>query len=75
MGNRRGSAPAKFYGKEQSQLKQFLFRLFEDGCPPEEALQAVRSRFDADDLLRARAMSARSEASTAKDVRGPRGKG
>jgi len=74
MGNRKTPASTVFGGREQSHLKQFLFKLFEDGCPPEEALQAMRNRFDAEDFARARAMGPKLDGSASKDARGPRGK-
>lgn len=75
MGKRRSSIPSSIAGREQTHLKQFLFRLFEDGCPPEEALQTLRKRFDAEDFARVRETAAKLDLPASKDMRGPRGKG
>ena len=75
MGKRTDTKASTFAGREQTNLKQFLFRLYEDGCPPEEALRALRTRFDAQDFARAREIAAKPEAPAPRDVRGPRGKG
>ena len=76
MAKRKVPAPSSFAGREQSQLKSFLYKMFENGCSPEEALQTLRCRFDAEDFARARALSVKIDASAAvKDLRGPRGKG
>jgi hypothetical protein len=75
MGKRKGSLPATIAGREQTHLKQFLLRLFEDGCPPDEALQKLRTRFDSKDFARVREAAAKLDATAPKDIRGPRGKG
>ena len=74
MGKRKSSVPTDFAGREQTNLKQFLLKLFEDGYPAEDALHALRNRFDADDFAKARAVGTKSDAAYAKDIRGPRGK-
>jgi hypothetical protein len=74
MGKHKGSIPRVFIGREQSNLKPFLVKLFEDGCPPEQALQALRGGFDAQDFARVRAVTAKTDAPLTRDVRGPRGK-
>ena len=74
MGGRKGKL-SSFAGREQTHLRQFLFKLFEDGCPPDEALHSLRRRFDAQDILKMREMVAKLDAPASKDIRGPRGKG
>ncbi len=74
MGRRKGSVPTAFAGREQTHLKTFLFKLYNDGCPPEEALRALRSRFDVDDFARARVSTAKVARLAASNAGDPRSK-
>ena len=74
MGKRTQLPETYFPPKEQSNVRQFIYRLFEDNCTPEEALTALKRRFDTKDFSKAREQFSRVESSEAKGSRGPRSK-
>lgn len=74
MGKRPATFPTRFPAKEQSNVRQFVYKLFEDNCSPEEALAALKSKFDAEDFARVRDLWGRLNPSDPKEARGPRSK-
>lgn len=74
MGSHKDFDATVFTGREQSHLRQFILKLFDDGRSPDEAMQALRSRFDTADFARTRAARPKRDAVEFKDLRGPRGK-
>jgi hypothetical protein len=74
MAKRYDMTNKSFLGKEQSNIRQFLLRLFEENRTSEDALSELRNKFDAEDFVRVRELWARINASSLKEVRGPRGK-
>lgn len=72
MGRRSDKAPTWLLAKEQSNVRQFVFKLFEENCSPEEALAALRSKFDSEDFARVRELWGNLNSSASKEARGPR---
>ena len=74
MGKRYDTFQARFPAKEQSNIRQFVLKLFEENCSPEEALAALRGKFDAEDFSRVRELWGKLNSSSSKEARGPRSK-
>ena len=74
MARRNDTSRARFPAKEQANIRQFVLKLFEENCSPEDALAALRSKFDAEDFARVRELWGKLNSSTSKETRGPRTK-
>jgi hypothetical protein len=74
MGKRNEISPTRFPAKEQSDVRAFVRKLFEDNCPAEDAVAELRSKFDAEDFVRVRELWGKLSGSASKEARGPRSK-
>ena len=74
MGKRSAYAPTRITAKEQSNVRQFVYNLFEENYSPDEALAVLKSKFDAEDFAKVREIWGKLNSAQSKEARGPRNK-